>query len=131
MPLLNEDHFCLVCACVFLLKASCAHVMTIFKLVTGSIFVNRWFLLCERTAKLLCLCNRGCGVCFVSGRERESVCEGCVCVRGVKPKPLSLADGHSEDGLTQEQWGPLTKTTPPRHVASLSPWQPPMGQGAG
>lgn len=82
--------------------------------------------MCERTAKLLLLCNRGCGVCFVSGRERESVC-----VRGVKPKPLSLADGHSEDGLTQEQWGPLTKTTPPRHVASLSPWQPPMGQGAG
>lgn len=53
---------------------------------------------------------------------------GCVlwvCERGVKLKPLSLADGHSEDGLTQEQWGPLTKTTPPRHVASCHRGNPP------
>lgn len=58
----------------------------------------------------------------VGGGERESV---CVCMRGVRPSPLSLADGHSEDGLTQEQWGPLTKTTPPRHVASYHRGNPP------
>ncbi|CAB1450576.1 unnamed protein product [Pleuronectes platessa] len=50
---------------------------------------------------------------------------------GVKPSPLSLADGHSEDGLTQEQWGPLTKTTPPRHVASYYRGNPPWDRERG
>lgn len=47
----------------------------------------------------------------------------CFCRSGVKP--LSTADGHSEDGLTREQWGLLTKTTPPRHVASCHRGNPP------
>lgn len=50
---------------------------------------------------------------------------------GVKPKPLSLADGHTEDGLTQEQWAPLTKTTPPRHVASYHRGNPPWDRERG
>lgn len=48
-----------------------------------------------------------------------------VCMKGVKLNPLSLADGHREDGLTQEQWGPLTKMTPSRHVASSHRGNPP------
>lgn len=73
---------------------------------------------CECTAKLLHLYTRGGGVGGGVLCLRE-------CVRGVKPKPLSLADGHTEDGLTQEQWAPLTKTTPPRHVASYHRGNPP------
>lgn len=65
----------------------------------------------------------GC-VCCVWASGSERVCLN-VCMRGVKPSPLSLADGHSEDGLTQEQWGPLTKPTPPRHVASYHRGNPP------
>lgn len=52
-----------------------------------------------------------------------------VFVRGVKLKPPSLTDGHTEDGLTQEQWAPLTRNDAPKTCGLRSPWQPPMGQG--
>jgi len=45
--------------------------------------------------------------------------------------PVPLADRHSEDGLTREQWGPLTKTTPPRHVAPCHRGNPPWDRGVG
>ncbi len=97
----------------------------ILKLVTGSVFVNR-LLYCV-SVRPKCYTSIqvgvGCVFCVWEGvTERECECES---VRGVKPKPLSLADGHGEDGLTQEQWGPLTKTTPPRHVASCHRGNPP------
>ncbi len=117
----------LVHVCLFFFTSSCAPV------TTASLFLSdfktcKWECLsfgcfyCECTAKLLHLYACGCGVCFVSERAGEYA---RVCVRGVKLKPLSPADGQSEDSLTQEQWGPLTKTTPPRHVASCHRGNPP------
>lgn len=57
---------------------------------------------------------------------------GCVFVRGVKSKPPVPARRahHTEDGLTQEQWAPLTRNDAPKTCGLLSPWQPPMGQGS-
>lgn len=52
-----------------------------------------------------------------------------LCLGGLKPP--SLAEGHTEDGLTQEQWAPLTETTPPRHVASYHRGNPPWDRERG
>lgn len=67
------------------------------------------------------------GLCVSCTSTQQGV--DCVFVRGVKLKPPSPADGHTEDGLTQEQWAPLTRNDAPKTCGLLSPWQPPMGQG--
>lgn len=108
------------CVCVF----SALFALVSFK--TCIIFVNVQFIeLKPNCCTSIIWVGVGCVVCE---RERGSVCV-CVYVRGVKP--LSLADGHTEGGLTQEQWGPLTKTTPPRHVASCHRGNPPWDRERG
>lgn len=78
---------------------------------------------CECTAKLLHLYTRGCGEggCFVS----ERVSEGC---EAEAPVPGRRAYWRR---LNTRTMGSFDQNDAPKTCGLLSPWQPPMGQGAG